>query len=328
MMATEVNRDGMPGRPCMMSLIVLAVVLHLFCPIHCQAVEAFDLVSGVLDSPQFKGKDSITKLQTAADLLRSNRLKQSDMIFAVLDWADQYLREPSDPIERLKRWSLLANDEKLSHLKIPRDFFNRLLVADYLVNNTPYLKVSPEKRLEILKKLSDRNLVDWSVALSYARLYAGAVLSGAKSFQNRPPVEALALLKKLADERLIGWHYRVPAEATIVAEMLALDKSFQKATPLDHLMKLRDLERQDLIAAVNRKELEKLPVWRFLVSDPSFLKADSDTKRARLAKLKEDGLITAFTHSDLQGIFRPMPPSPSIQNVPVPLPQTSPRQVN
>lgn len=301
-------------------------LLHVLSPLHSQAVDAFDSISGIIDSPQFKGRDPITRLRTAADLLRSNQIKQSDMLFVVLDWTDQYLREPSDPMERLRRWSMLGQDEKLSHLKIPRDFFNRVLVAEYLVNNTQYLKISPEKRLEILKQLG--SLVDWTVALSYARLYAGAIISGANSFQSRTPMEALALLKKLADEGLVGWHYRVPAEATIVAEVLALDKDYQQATPLNHLIKLRELEHMGLITSVNKKELEKLSAWRLLANDPSFLKANAETKRARLLKLKEDGLITAFTYSDLHGIFRPMPLSQHIKSAPVPMPQKLPPPSN
>lgn len=301
-------------------------LLQVLWPLHCRASEAFDLVSGVIDSPQFKGKDPIVKLRAAADLLRSNQIKQSDMVFVLMDWTDQYLREPSDPVERLKRWSALGQDEKLSHLKIPRDFFNRVLVAEYLVNNTQYLKISPEKRLEILKQLG--SLVDWTVALSYARLYAGAIISGAKGFQSRTPMEALALLKKLADEGLVGWHYRVPAEATIVSEMLATDKDYQKATPLNHLIKLRELERKGLITSVNKKELERLSAWRLLANDPSFLRANADTKRARLLGLKEDGLITAFTYSDLHGIFRPMPLSQHIKSAPVPMPQKLPPPSN
>ena len=317
-------------RPLQFSLVGAAasalILLQALWAVPGRAIEAFDLVSGVIDSPQFKGKDPIAKLRAAADLLRSNQIKQSDMVFVILDWTDQYLREPSDPMERLKRWSVLAHDEKLSHLKIPRDFFNRILVADYLVNHSSYLKVPPGKRLEILRKLGA--LVDWSVALSYARLYAGAVISGSKGFQKRSPADALAVLKKLSDERLVGWHYRVPAEAVIVAEMLALDKDYQKATPLNHLIKLRALEREGLITSVNRKELEKLPAWRLLTGDTSFLKSDIQSKRARLLKLKEEGLITAFTYSDLSSIFRPMPRAHTIKNAPIPMPGKLPLPSN
>jgi hypothetical protein len=325
-MVPEKSRRARHHFPRMVRIASVLLLLHVLWPLRCQAAEVFDLVSGIMDAPLFRGKDPITRLRAAADLLGSNQIQQSDMVFVVMDWTDQYLREPSDPIERLKRWAMLGQDEKLSHLKIPRDVFNRVLVAEYLVNDTPYLKISPEKRLKILKKLG--SLVDWTVALSYARLYAGDIISGAKSFQYRTPAEALALLKKLADEGLVGWHYRVPAEATLVAEMLAADKDYQKATPLNQLIKLRELEHKGLITPVNKKELEKLSAWRLLINDPSFLKADADTKRARLLKLKEDGLITAFTYSDLHGIFRPMPLSQQIKSAPVPMPHKLPPPAN
>jgi hypothetical protein len=306
--------------------IMAATVLFLVSSGRCPAFDTVDLVSGVLDSPQFRDKDPVQKLRMASDLLRSDKLKHADLAFALLDWGDQYVREPSDPLERLKRWQELTNDEKLSRLKIPRDFLNRMLLAEYLVNVPTYLKASPEQKLEFLGKLEEKNLVDWSVSLAYARLYAGAILSGAKSGEPPPPLEALTLLKKLKDHGLVNWHYRVPTEAILVAEALALDREFQKATPYDRLVRLRELERQGLITSLTRKELEKLPAWRLLVTDPSFLKSDPDVKRERLAKLKADGLLLSSTFSDLNGIFRPSQPLSTLDATPAPRPQkTAPR---
>ncbi|MBM3299258.1 MAG: hypothetical protein FJY85_04825, partial [Deltaproteobacteria bacterium] len=257
------------SRRSLIRLIALAALVStcLVGASRCCAVEAFDLISGVVDSPEFKGKDPLSKLRLAADLLRSNRVKQSDMAFVLLDWGDQYLREPSDLLERLKRWSNLAHDKELSHLKIPRDFLNRILLAEYLVTKTPYLTVEPRQRLEIIRSLEQKNLVDWSVALAYSRLYAGALISGAKAYEKRTPLQTLLTLKTLEDEGLVGWHYRVPTEAIIVAEVLAQQKENQKATPLDQLVILRDLEQKGLINNITRKDLEKLPAWRLLIND-------------------------------------------------------------
>ena len=36
-------------------------------------------------------------------------------------------------------------DKTLSHLKIPRDFLNRGLLAEYLVTKTPYLDLDTSK---------------------------------------------------------------------------------------------------------------------------------------------------------------------------------------
>lgn len=238
----------------------------------------------------------------------------------LLDWGDRYLREPSGPLERLHRWAKLNSDETLSRLKIPRDYLNRILLAEYLVGNNAYLKATPEKKLEIVSTLEQENLVDWSVALAYARLYAGAVISGATDYSMPQPLESLAALKKLKDRGLVGWHYRVPTEAILVAEALALDSKFQKTGPYERLVALRGLERQGLITSVTRKELEKLPVWRVLVSDQTFLKADPQAKRTFLNKLKSDGLISASTASDLEGIFRPLP-SAAAEAAPTPVPE-------
>jgi hypothetical protein len=277
---------------------------------------AFDLASGILEAPDFKGKDPISKLRAAAGLLRSNKIKQSDVGFLLLDWGDQYLREPKDPLERLRRWSELMQDKTLSHLKIPRDFLNRGLLAEYLVTKTPYLDLTPRKRLELIRRLEQENLVDWSVALAYSRLYAGAVVSGAKEYDKRTPLEAVASLKKLEDEDLVSWHYGVPTEAILIAEALAMDEGFKQANPLDRLIKLRDLERKNLITTLNKKEMEKLPAWRFLVGDPTFLKANANMKRKRLLKLRNEGLISAPTYKDLTQIFIPASAPSSTETTP------------
>jgi len=304
------------------AVVLVLLSLALFC---CQAgaFDVFDVVSGVIESPEFKGKDPIQKLRLVADLLRANRIKQSDVAYLVLDWGDQYLREPSDPLERMKRWAELAQDHQLSHIKIPRDFLNRVLVAEYLVSQTSYLGGSPHKKLEILGKLAEKNLVDWSVALAYAGLYAGSVVTGAKNHDSASPLEELDILKNLRDAGLVGRHYWVPTEAILVSEALAMDQNYRKASPFDQLVKLRELELKGLITVQTRKELEKLPVWRLLASDPSFLKADASAKRERLLKLKAEGLVSASTSSDLSGMFRPMPLTSPMEGRPTPLPQKS-----
>ncbi|MBI5251727.1 MAG: hypothetical protein HY912_19720 [Desulfomonile tiedjei] len=289
-----------------------------------EGFDVFDLVSGVIESPQFKGKQPIDKLRLAADLLRNRKLKQSDMTFLVLDWGDQYLREPSDPLQRLSRWSELNSDDQLSHIRIPRDFLNRMLLTEYLVDQPQYMQSPPPKKLEFLGKLSERNLVDWSVFLAYARLYAGGVLSGAKTYENTIPLDALAALKKMKDDGIVGWHYKVPTEAILVAEALALDKEYRRASPYDQLVKIRDLERKGLITMLTKKELEKLPAWRLLLSEAPFIKAEPSAKKERLSQLKADGLISPSTWSDLNAIFRPIPLAATIENRPVPLPEKIP----
>jgi hypothetical protein len=299
-------------------LVVLSLALLCF---QAEAFDVFDVVPGVIESPEFKGKDPIDKLRLVADLLRSNRIKQSDVAYLVLDWGDQYLREPSDPLERLKRWAELANDRQLSHIKIPRDFLNRILLAEYLVSQTSYVEGSPRKKLEILGKLAEKNLVDWSVALAYAGLYAGSIVTGAKDHDTVSPMEELDILKRLRDAGLVGRHYWVPTEAILVSEVLAMDRDFRKASPFDQLVKLREFERKGLITVQTRKELEKLPVWRLLASDSSFLKADPVAKRERLLKLKTEGLVSASTSSDLNGMFHPMPLTSPMEGRPIPMPQ-------
>lgn len=306
----------------MHSLAVAVVASVLMVPMAANSgFDVFDLVSGVIESPQFKGKDPIDKLRLAADLLRNKQIKQSDISFIVLDWGDQYLREPSNLLDRLKRWSVLANDDQLSYLRIPRDVLNRMLLAEYLVRQPDYREAPPRKRLEIIGKLAEKNLVDWSVALSYARLYAGGIITGAKQHEVTPPLEGLVILKNLKDQGLVGLYYGVPTEAILATEALAMDEAYMRASPFEQLIKLREWERKGLITDMTKKEFEKLPVWRLLVADPSFLKSDPTVKRERLAKLKSDGIISAATSSDLNGIFRPVPLASPLESRPTPLPE-------
>ncbi len=288
------------------------------------AYDLVDIVTGVIDSPQFKGKDPLSSLRLAAELIHDKKLKASDLSFALLDWADQYLREPSDSMERLKRWTQLNSDDKLNQLKLPRDFLNRNLLAEYLVHKTPYLKSSPLKRLEIISGLEHNKLVEESVALSYARLYGGAVLFGSKNDPTPTPLEALNTLKKLEDGKLIGWHYRMPVEMVLVAEALAVDKDYQNASPLERLSRLRDWEKKGILSLQSKRELERLPAWRLLTSDPSFLRADARNKRDKLGKLEAEGLISSSTFAELKSVFRPAPLAPAIKTKPSPMPKQTP----
>jgi hypothetical protein len=291
----------------------------------CRIAEALDVVSGVIESPRLKGKRPFEKLLSAAELLKEKKLKHSDLVFLLLDWTDRYIREPSDPLARLKRWAQITNDERLSQLRLPRDLLNRVLLAEYLVRETPYLKSQPRKRLELLAELSRQKLVDWSVFLAYARLYAGDVINGATQYENPTPIQALKTLKSLKDDGLIGWHYRVPTEAILSAEALALDKKYRQGTPLQQLEKLRELEQAGLVTALTRKDLEKLPAWRLLMADKSFLNAGPKQKKKRLLYLKDKGLILASTYSDLVQIFQPFPAASLPQSRPAPLPGRMPQ---
>ncbi|MBI5569743.1 MAG: hypothetical protein HY914_07345 [Desulfomonile tiedjei] len=302
-------------------IVALFASMIVLLPHPGSAFETVDVISGIIESPTFKGKDPIAKLRLSADLLKAKRIKPSDLSFVVLDWADQYLREPRNPLERLKRWAELCNDEELGHLRMPREFLNRILLAEYLVADSSYLKAPPYTKLEIVGKLTDKNLVDWAVALAYARIYAGCIIAGAKTYENLTPSAALEVLKNLKETGLVGWHYKVPTEGVLVAEALAMDPEYQKGSPYDRLMKLRDLESRGLISSLTRKELEKLPAWRLLVHDPAFLKSDPAGKRARLLKLKQDALISASTYTDLAGIFRQAPMASPEESTPAPLPK-------
>jgi hypothetical protein len=286
----------------------------------CHCFEGPDIASSLLEAPELMGKDSLFKLRTVADHIRANKIRPSDVSFIVLDWADQYLREPDDQAERLKRWADLTNDEKLSQLKMPRDFLNRLLLAEYLINQTSYLTESPQKKLEILSKLEEKNLVDWSASLAYSRIFAGAVICGGRDFKSYSPMDALVTLKQLKDDKLIGWHYRAPTEAILVAELLAMDKDYQNGSPLDRLVKLRELERKGLIMTPTKKELEKIPVWRLLISDSSFMNADARGRREKLSKLRREGLLSNSTYSDLRGIFKAPALGPPMEAKPAPFP--------
>jgi hypothetical protein len=280
----------------------------------------FDLVSEAIRSPLFKNKTPLEKLRLAADLLRTQRLSHSDMSFLVLDWADQYLREPEDPLKRLKRWASLTEDEQLSKLRIPRDYLNRVLVAEYLVRHTDYLKAGPKDKLVILRNLSEENLVDWSVSLAYARIYAGAVIMEASAQENPSPMRALEALKKIKEEELVGWHYRAPTEAIICSQALALDEEFIAGDHLFRLRTLRNLQDQGLIIALTRKELERLPAWRLLVKDEEFLESGLDERRKRLSEIKNTGLILSSTYSDLERIFCKDHPRKGLESGPNPLP--------
>ncbi|HMK34702.1 MAG TPA: hypothetical protein VK463_06530 [Desulfomonilaceae bacterium] len=309
-------------RLCLGLMAVAVACVSILVPLDAEAgFDVFDLVSGVIESPQFKGKDPIEKLRLAADLLRNKQLKQSDMSFIVLDWGDQYLREPADPLDRLKRWAVLAKDAQLSYLRMPRDFLNRILLAEYLVHQPGYRQGTPQKKLEFIGKLAEKNLVDWSVSLSYATLYAGGIITGAKTYDAVTPYDGLVILKNLKDQALVGEHYRVPTETVLVAEALAMDQKYGKASPYDQLTRLSELEQKGLITAMTKKEFEKVPVWRMLVADLSFLKADPAAKRERLMKLKAEGIISAATCSDLNGIFRPVPLASPQESRPSPVPE-------
>ncbi|MEW6348900.1 MAG: hypothetical protein AB1646_07535 [Thermodesulfobacteriota bacterium] len=312
--------DNTLGNPLAFTSIAVFVLTLLTLQAFGSSYDSFDVVSGLIESPRFKDLVAIQKLRLSADLLRARKLKDSDVSFALLDWGDQYLREPPDPYDRLKRWADLVNDDQLSNLKLPRDFLNRLLVSEYLVAKTSYLRSPPQEKLELLRDLSNRKLLDWSVALSYSRVYAGVILTGSRGNPHMGPLEALRVLKKLKDDGLVEWHYRVPTEALLVAEALALDRHFQGAQPQEKLARLRDLEHEGLITELTRKELEKLPVWRLLAHDVTFLKANQDTRRARIMELKRDKLVSSGTLSDLLGIFRPMVMEPS-DTAPMPFPK-------
>lgn len=285
------------------------------------AFEVRDAISALVDSPDFKGKEPIQKLLQAAELVREKKLQDREMAFAVLDWGDQYVREPSDPLDRLKRWSQLSHDEQLGQLKIPREFLNRILLAEYLVKKTPYVTSAPQEKLEILHKLAQQKLVDWAVSLAYARLYAGAIVTGAKSYKTISPIEALDALKDLEDQGLVGLHFKTPTEALLAAEALAMDSDYMNGLPYDRLVKLRELERKRLISNLTRKELERLPAWRLLAADPSFMQSDAASKRERLSKLRDQELISSSSFSDLTAIFRPTSMASPAQARPIPVPQ-------
>lgn len=282
--------------------------------------DGVDIVSGVLESPQFKGKELMTKLSLASDLVKKNKLSKTGSPYFLLDWVDQYLREPSDNLERLKRWAEFCNSEMFSNLKVPRDFLNRALVAEYLNSQPVYSKASPHRKLELLRNLGKKNLVDWSVALSYENLIAGTLIYGSKYQDNLAPLDSLAILKKLRDDKLVGNHYTVMMESILAQEALCQDVEYVNGSPMNRLVKIRDMERKGLITPQTRKELEKLPAWRLLINDPGFLRLDSPQKRARILKLKHDGLFTSSTASDLTSIFKGASNASASEPKPTPMP--------
>jgi hypothetical protein len=315
------RRSSLIGMDASRRVIVAVLVVGILWPAASGGFEAVDIVSGVIASPNFKDKPPTLKLRLAAEMVRQKRLKPSDLNFILLDWSDQYIRESPDQLSRLKRWAELAGDEQLSHIRIPREFLNRILLAEYLMEATPYPKFSPQKKLEILGKLTKQGLVDWSVSLAYARIYAGAIITGAKSQRCPPPLEMLKGLKQLRDQELIGWHYLVPAEAVLVAEALSMDPDYRKGSAHDRLQKLGKLEEQGLISGLTRRELEKLPAWRLLMQDPSFLKAVPAAKKDQLTSMKDTGLISGPTYTDLLAIFRQVSLISPEEESPAPLPQ-------
>ena len=303
-------------------LVVTGCILWLLSvSAHASSYDSFDVVSGVMQAPRFRDVPPLQRLRLAADLISSKKLKDSDMSFAILDWGDQYLREPPDPFDRLKRWLDLVNDDQLSGLKLPRDFLNRMLVSEYLVEKTKYLRSTPNEKLVLLRDLTNQKVLDWSVALAYSRIYAGVVISGSKGDSRISPAEALRTLKKLKDDGLVEWHYRVPTEAVLCSEVLAMDKQFRAAAPKEKLAKLRDLEEQGLITELTRKELEKIPVWRLLTDDEVFLRASPESRRKKIQELRSLKLVSQSTCTDLLGIFRPRGSEPAPDFVPVPLPE-------
>ncbi|MFH0824947.1 MAG: hypothetical protein V2B18_19515 [Pseudomonadota bacterium] len=317
--------DKKAPRRVLASLFPSALVL-LIClvPATGHPFDSFDVLLGVVESPHFKNKDALGKLYVAAHMLGSKRLKHEDMAFFIRDWSDQYLREAPDPLERLRRWSGLSNDEKLRNLRIPRDHLNRMLLAEYLVRKPEYRTASPHVRLQMLGALNRDNLLDWTVALEYARMYAGGVISGNESNTHKQPIEALEALKKLMDDGLVSWHYRVPTEQILAAEALALDTEYAKGIPNQQLERLRDLEKLGLISHVTRREFEKLPAWRDLVNDPSFLKAEPEAKRRRIDLLRDRQLVSDPTCIDLINTFRLKSPSQPLGPKALTLPERPP----
>jgi hypothetical protein len=308
------------GRSLICRVIALCMTALPFYVMQAFGAGSLDEVSGILDSPRFRGKTPLQKLMAAAELTRANRIDQTDISYALLDWADQYLREPSNPAQRLKRWADLTNDDKLSHLKLPRDFLNRVLLAEYLAQHESYCRAQPDKKLEILAKLEQDKLVDWSVGLAYARIYAGGLVMRAREYDKTPPLVGLEILKKLKNDGLVSWHYRAPTEGVLAAEALAQDAQYQNAAPAGKLAKLAEWEKSGLISILTRRELEKLPAWRLLTFDPGFLKADPAAKLARINELRDAGLISPHTGTELSAIFSPTPLASTNEAKPAPLP--------
>jgi hypothetical protein len=159
--------------------------------------------------------------------------------------------------------------------------------------------------------LEREKLVDWSVALAYARIYAGNVILGATDQPVAQPFQALANLKGLTEKSLVSWHYTVPTEGVLAAEALAMDQSFMTGGHIEKLKRLEAIENKGLISFLTRKEFERLPAWRLLVNDRSFLKADQKQRSDRILELKDSRLITPSTATELMAVFAPSLPPPA-----------------
>ncbi len=305
---------------------VFLMSLILFLSSLAYGFEGFDVVSGILESPQFKGKDLRSRLLLASEMLKENKLSRTETSYLLLDWVDQYLREPPDPLDRLRRWSEFSNDEKFSNLKVPRDFLNRTLLAEFLVKQPNFYSGSPHKKLEILRKLHKKKLIEWSVALSYENLIAGSLINGAKIVDTPSPAESLATLKKLREDNLVGDHYRVMAEGVLATEVLAKDPEYHKASPMERLVKIRDLEKRGLISTQTKKDLERIPAWRLVTNDPTFLRMEPSQKRLRLSKLKNEGILTSSTNADFNLIFKGIASQSTTEPKPVPIPTSGLQQ--
>ncbi len=299
----------------------LLLLFGLYAPREIRAADSFDLVNGFIESPRFMGKDPLTKLQLASDMVKHKQVRQSEIALLLLDWADQYLHRPADPLERLKLWPEFSTDERLSLLRIPRDYLNRTVLTEYLVSRPDYLHADPAKRLEIIGALAEQNLVDWSVALAYARLYAGAIIMGAKDYEIPTPFEALTALKRFTTEAFLGSHYRAPTEGLLAAEALAADSTYRSGDPRAQLEKLRDLEADGLITSITRKKFAKLPAWRLIASNTDFLKADLSAKRDILTAFEHGGLLSPGTAMELLAVFKTSAVVAPVESRSTPAPQ-------
>lgn len=293
-------------------VLLVGVILQWGWPVvPALSADSFDMISVVLESSKFRGKSPLEKMLAAAELVKTNRVKSADWALPLLDWAEQYTREPSGPVDRLKRWLELTEDDRLGNLRIPRDLLNRVLLAEYLTAHTAYLQFGPRKKLELLGRLDQERLVDWSVALAYARIYAGTVLLGAGDEPTAPPLQALANLRGLTEKSLVSWHYTVPSEGVLAAEALAMDQVFVNGGHNEKLKRLEAIEKEGLISFLTRKEFERLPAWRLLVNDKGFLKADQAKRRDRILELRDKNLITPSTVTELMAVFAPSLPAPA-----------------
>lgn len=81
----------------------VAVVSLLVRPCIGRASDRFDPVHNYLDSPRFRGRDALTGLQIAPDLVRTDKVKQTYNAFVLLDRGDWSPKEPSSAQERRHR---------------------------------------------------------------------------------------------------------------------------------------------------------------------------------------------------------------------------------